>query len=109
MKAGESLYDIAQKNGIQLQYMLDYNKLWGNEDIQPGTKIYLKPGLADTKPAVALPVAVNVAASKTYIVQAKEGLYTISKKFNISVQQLKEWNNLQGDTINIGQELIISK
>ncbi|MEI9957530.1 MAG: LysM domain-containing protein [Ferruginibacter sp.] len=37
-KKGESLYDIAQKNGIQLQYMLDYNKLTGNEKIEPGTK-----------------------------------------------------------------------
>ena len=107
-KAGESLYDIAQKNGIQLQYMLDYNKLWGNEDIQAGTKIYLKPGLAGAKPA-SLQTAAPVSTSKTYVVQSKEGLYAISKKFNVTVQQLKEWNNLQGDSISIGQELIISK
>lgn len=110
-KAGESLYDIAQKNGIQLQYMLDYNKLWGNEDIQAGTKIYLKPGLATAtaKPVASFQAAVPVSTSKTYVVQPKEGLYAISKKFNVSVQQLKEWNNLQDDSLSIGQELIISK
>ena len=27
-KQGETLYDICQANGIQLQPMLDYNKLW---------------------------------------------------------------------------------
>lgn len=108
-KAGESLYDIAQKNGIQLQYMLDYNKLWGNEDIKAGTKIYLKPNLAPAKTPV-VPVAVpETAAPKTHIVAPKEGLYAISKKYNVTVQQLKEWNNLQGDSISIGQELIISK
>jgi len=108
-KAGESLYDIAQKNGIQLQYMLDYNKLWGNEYIQPGTKIYLKSNIA---PAKAILQAVNTgaaASSKTHTVQPKEGLYSISKKYNISVQQLKEWNNLQSDSLSIGQQLIISK
>lgn len=108
-RAGESLYDIAQKNGIQLQYMLDYNKLWGNEDIKPGTKIYLKPNLAPAKAAVVPAVVSETVTPKTHIVAAKEGLYAISKKYNVTVQQLKEWNNLQSDSISIGQELIISK
>ncbi|MGG9961037.1 glucosaminidase domain-containing protein [Ferruginibacter sp. SUN106] len=110
-KAGESLYDIAQKNGIQLQYMLDYNKFWGNEDILAGTKIYLKPNLAPARQAAAPSVnsVVTAAGSKTHIVAAKEGLYGIAKKYNITVQQLKEWNNLDGDALHIGQELIIAK
>ena len=109
-KAGESLYDIAQKNGIQLQYMLDYNKLWGNEDITAGTKIYLKPNLAPAKIVIIPAAAPAITTSpKTHIVAPKEGLYAISKKYNVSVQQLKEWNNLQGDSLSIGQELIISK
>ena len=103
-KAGESLYDIAQKNGIQLQPMLDYNRLWGNEDIKPGTVIYLKPGVAKIK---TVPVAVTQTTAKTHTVQPKEGLYAIAKKYNISVLQLKEWNNLQADTLSIGQQLII--
>ncbi|WP_462252065.1 glucosaminidase domain-containing protein [Ferruginibacter sp.] len=108
-KAGESLYDIAQKNGIQLQYMLDYNKLWGNEQIKPGTKIYLKP---NSKPANEVAIKVistpEAVIAKTHVVQPKEGLYSISKKYNISVQQIKEWNKLQTDSLSIGQELIVS-
>ncbi len=108
-KPGESLYDIAQKNGIQLQYLLDYNKFWGNEEIKAGTKIYLKPGIAPAKtPAASMPAA-NAANPKTHIVAPKEGLYGISKKYNITVQQLKDWNNLQTDSLSIGQQLIISK
>jgi len=108
-KEGESLYDIAQKNGIQLQYMLDYNRFKGNEDIQPGTKIYLKPNIAPAKTTTEQAPAVAATKVKTHIVAPKEGLYAISKKYNITVQQLKEWNNLQGDSLSIGQELIISK
>lgn len=104
--AGESLYDIAQKNGIQLQYMLDYNRFWGNEDISAGTKIYLKPGFAQTK---ILTAAVTQTAAKMHTVQPREGLYAIAKKYNISVQQLKDWNKLQADTLSIGQELIVSQ
>jgi LysM repeat protein len=104
---GESLYDIAQKNGIQLQYMLDYNKLWGNEDVEAGRKIYLKPGLIPAKNETAIiKAAVNV---KIHTVQAKEGLYAIAKKYNLSVQQLKEWNKLQANSLNVGQQLIIAQ
>ena len=108
-KAGESLYDIAQKNGIQLQYMLDYNKLWGNEQIKAGTKIYLKPNIIPAN-EVAIKVINTPEAviAKTHVVQPKEGLYSISKKYNITVQQIKEWNKLQTDSLSIGQELIIS-
>jgi LysM repeat protein len=51
----------------------------------------------------------SAATAKTHTVEAKEGLYAIARKYNISVQQLKELNNLQSDSLNIGQELIISK
>lgn len=107
-KPGQSLYDIAQANGIQLQPMLDYNKLWGNEDIQPGTKIFLKPGLmqSTTKKQVVADAPVK---KQTHIVQPKEGLFAISKKYNVTVQQLKEWNNLTADALGIGQELIVSQ
>ena len=108
-RGGESLYDIAQKNGIQMQYMLDYNRLWGNEIIKAGTKIYLKPGLAPQK-VINEPVAITAAATaKTHTVQPKEGLYAIAKKYKVSIQQLKEWNKLQADILSIGQELIVSQ
>jgi LysM repeat protein len=109
-KSGESLYDIAQKNGIQMQYLLDYNRLWGNEPIKAGTKIYLKPGLAPQKVVKeSVDIAAVSAAAKTHTVQPKEGLYAIAKKYNVSVRQLKEWNKLQADTLSIGQELIVSQ
>jgi LysM repeat protein len=107
-KPGQSLYDIAQANGIQLQPMLDYNKMWGNEDVQPGAKIFLKPGLlqAIQKKQVVTDAPVK---KQTHIVQPKEGLYAISKKYNVTVQQLKEWNKLEADALSIGQELIVSQ
>ncbi len=102
---GESLYDVAQKNGIQLQYLLDYNKLAGGEHITAGTKLSLKPGITPAKNEI-VPV---VQKQKIHVVAPKEGLYGISKKYNVTVEQLKEWNNLQSDSLRIGQELVISK
>ena len=46
--------------------------------------------------------------TKTYTVQPKETLYSISKKFNISVDELKKANaSLQNNSLSIGQEITI--
>lgn len=45
--------------------------------------------------------------SNFYEVQQGETLYAISKKFNISVEELKKKNNLTDNTLSIGQRLIV--
>ena len=104
---GESLYDISQLNGVQMQYMLDYNHLWGNEEIAAGTKIYLKPGLMPSKKQTAETI-LPASETKLHTVQSKEGLYGIARKYNVTVQQLREWNKLSTDALTVGQQLIVS-
>lgn len=60
------------------------------------------------------PVAVSNAGSATastssgtYEVQKGDTLYSISKKFNLTVDQLKQKNNLADSAISIGQRLIV--
>jgi hypothetical protein len=38
---------------------------------------------------------------------AKGALYSISKKYNLLVNELKQINNLSANTISIGQRLIV--
>ncbi|MEP6595273.1 MAG: LysM peptidoglycan-binding domain-containing protein, partial [Ginsengibacter sp.] len=106
VQQNESLYDIAQKNGVRLQSLFEYNNLSQTEIIYAGTKINLKPGANNTE-VLNKKTAPDVA--KVHAVQPKEGLYTISKKYGISVSQIKEWNNLPDDNLKVGQQLIISK
>lgn len=42
-------------------------------------------------------------------VASKETLYGLSKRFNVSVEQLREWNQLEGYDIKIGQRLLVGK
>ncbi|MDB5202573.1 MAG: hypothetical protein JWQ27_1982 [Ferruginibacter sp.] len=98
----ESLYDISQNNGIQLALLQSYNQLAQPGMIRQGTQVRLRPGLA------VLPDAAP-AAKKIHAVQPKEGLFSIAKKYNVSVQDIRDWNGLSNDELRIGQELIISK
>jgi len=111
----ETLYDISQKNGIVLQSLCDYNHILPSDNIYPGTKILLKA--AEIKMISDINAGSNSASgnagkqteTKIHEVQSKESLYAISKKYGVTVEQLKEWNNLKDDNLKTGEQLIISK
>jgi LysM repeat protein len=42
-------------------------------------------------------------------VALKETLFSISKLYGVSLDELKKWNNLTDNSLNVGQELIIKK
>ncbi len=98
----ESINRIAQTNGIQLSSLLKYNNLEEDAIVKPGTKIYLRPVAVERETALNQNV-------KIHVVKAKEGLYAISKKYDVTVQEIREWNHLTTDDLQIGQKLIISK
>ena len=116
--AGETLHDIAQREGIRLEYLMQLNHL--QEGMQPraGEKLYLQ----DEAPAMpALLSDRHVAAGKmtrelqsegraaaiTHTVQPKETMFGIAKKYDVTVEELKQWNNLEGTTLKVGQQLKI--
>jgi LysM repeat protein len=100
----ESLYDISQVNAVQLNMLAQYNGLQLNSVVNKGDVVRLRPGgtfiKADTRAATI---------NKTHEVQSKEGLYGIARKYNVSVDELKEWNNLSSSDLKLGQQLIIAK
>ncbi len=50
-----------------------------------------------------------LAQVSTHTVKKKETLYGISKKYGITVTELKTWNKLSGNTIKIGQKLKVGE
>ena len=48
-----------------------------------------------------------IPSTSTYIVQKGDSLYKIANKFNTSVEQLKNKNNLNTNVLQIGQVLNI--
>lgn len=99
VEPGETLYDIAQSNGIQLKHLLEYNNLKADSKVNVKTKLFLQPSRQNT----------DIQKSKVHRVGPKEGLYGIARTYNVTVQQLKEWNRLDSDNLKIGQEIIVSK
>lgn len=93
---GESIHDVSQKNGVQLKYLLSYNDLKAGDKLTPNAKLSLQP------PPTA-------GRARTHRVAPKEGLFAIARVYNVTVKQLRKWNKLDSDDLEIGQEIIISK
>lgn len=95
----ETLYAISRRYGASVEDILQYNA---------GADVSLEVGRILKIPYT--PRAVYRPAGETvHKVAAKETLYSISRQYGVSVDDIKRWNNLQGNNLAIGQELIIKK
>jgi LysM repeat protein len=109
----ETLYDIAQAEGIRLESLCEYNFLQPHMQPATGENLFLKvtapgrPKLAEAAPAIS-DLASNTALS-THVVQDKETLFSIARKYGTTVAKLREWNKLAAGDLRIGQELVIYK
>ncbi len=55
------------------------------------------------------PPAKKSAGGLVHVVAPKETLYSISRVYEVSVDDLRQWNNLTDNALTIGQELIIKR
>jgi len=75
--------------------------------IPPSKQVIITNNIDTTKapPVITLPSTKDT----TYIVKKGDTLYNISKRFNLTVEQLKELNDLSDEGIKIGQKLLLVK
>ncbi|HVF80935.1 MAG TPA: glucosaminidase domain-containing protein [Flavisolibacter sp.] len=121
---GEALYDIAQVEGVRLENLLEYNLLSPGAQVAVGEKVYLNkmapatPKLATEKPALLKAVyktpetAMEANAEQDYLlhtVQPKETVYSIAKKYEAGIDDVKKWNELTTNDLKIGQQVRIKQ
>jgi LysM repeat protein len=106
----ETLFSIAKAYGISVDELKKWNSLADNTLSLGQELVVKKKGTAVTITQIP-PNNTNEIRSKkgAHTVAAKETMYSIARQYNITVQQLKEWNNLQGNEISIGQVLFVAQ
>jgi LysM repeat protein len=105
---GETLYSLSRRYKSDHKEIAKLNNVINNE-IEIGQVLQIPYGpLADSGPDNTSPEVDN-PTFKTHTVKAGETLFSLSKAYGVSLDELKNWNNLADASISIGQELIVSK
>ncbi len=100
----ETLFSISRQYGISVDDIKSWNKLSGNS-LSVGQELVIKKSTPVERPTV--PAMTSIAGVHT--VEAKETLYSISKAYNVSIDQLKSWSNLETNELSLGQMLYVSQ
>ena len=110
--AKETMYSISQTHGITIDEIKQWNNLTSNALSIGQELIVRRPQGSRPAPAQPAPVSTTAVVTQnaegTHIVAPKETMYSISRQYNISVEDIKAWNGLEGNDISVGQELIVS-
>ena len=97
---GETLYGISRQYGVTVETIRTLNQL-GDAPISVGQLLQI-PASGETKPEPGkLPVFHDV--------QPGETAYSIAKKYGISLEDLKRWNNLPDFVMRTGMRLRVSE
>ena len=99
VKKGDSLWSISQKYNINVNELIKLNNL-DNTTLQINQTLKVPKTVIEESP---------IQNEKTYIVQKGDTLWSISRKLGISVNELKDLNNLTSNLLNIGQQLKIKR
>lgn len=100
VKAGDTLSTIASRYGVSVVRLKRANRLSG-DSLRIGDRLEIPTQVAVSD------APKRVAKSRTHRVRSGESLYTIGKRYGVSVDRLKAANGLRRNTIRVGQELVI--
>ncbi len=104
--AKETMFSIARQYNVSVDDIKFWNNLKENsltlgQDILIKRKPVIETPPADVKPTLP-------TGAKTHTVAAKETMFSISRQYGMTVQQLKDWNGIQDNELKIGQVLSVS-
>jgi len=121
VQPGDNYYRIARRFGVSVQSILTANRVTNPNLLYVGTVLII-PGVTGPAPvpttapgpnpgpsATAVPTQVVIPADAIrHTVVQGDNLFRLARRYNTTVARIKQLNGLVGDTIFIGQVLIIA-
>lgn len=102
----ETLFSIARLYGLTVDELKQLNQLTNNA-LSVGQALIVKKSADMIEQPVAIAAPQNAKGMHT--VMAKETLFSISRQHGVSIDQLKQWNNLISNELKLGQTLVVAQ
>jgi LysM repeat protein len=97
VRSGETLFSISRQHNVSVEQIRSWNNLTSNT-ISTGQRLWVGPATG-TSPGSPL----------THRVRPGETLFSISRRYGVTVGEITEWNRLEGAVIETGQMLEIRR
>jgi len=109
VQKGETLYSIARKYGVTFDELKKWNGIGQNNLLSIGQELHLaKRDTSNTKEVVNPAVYQNPKVS-IHVVVAGDTMYSISRKYEVSVESLLKWNDKTNFVLSPGEKLKVSE
>lgn len=106
VRPGDTLYSIAKKYGVSADTIIQDNSL-KNNNLSIGQILRIRSKEGEVLECFGEDFNDSISNYEVYKVQRGDSLYSIARKYGISVDDIKRVNNLNNNTLSIGQELKI--
>lgn len=103
IRRGDTLYSVAQLNKTTVPHLLAANNLSSAKAVYVGQTIVIP----NTKTGYRTASKTKNGTTTAYCVQPRDNLYQISRRLNVSVDDLKRWNGLSSENLRVGQRLVV--
>ena len=104
VKKGDTLYGIAKNYKVSVDTIIEDNAL-KNNNLSIGQNLKIRTDSSVVESCFGDDYTPSI--DKTYTVVKGDSLYSIAKKFNTTVDSIKNKNNLKSNILSIGQVLKI--
>lgn len=103
VEAGETIYSISSKNGVKAAELREWNVINNNElSIGQELRIFSFDEKGNSPEA-------GKSALNYHTVAAGESLFSISRQYDVTVDDLIIWNDIENYTITVGQKLKVGE
>lgn len=106
VKESETLFSISRQYDIKVKDLRKRNNL-DNNQIALGQMLVIPVEEKEKKGSDEAAVLTREGDAIYHEVQDGETLYSISRKYAVSVTDIQKWNDLPGNYISLGQKLIV--
>ncbi len=111
VKTGETWYRISKLYGVTIEDLKKWNGITENNQLPLGENIIVGFKKIENQPSDFIPAPTNKPSNpndvKFHVVKQGETLFKIAKQYNLDLESLKQFNNLENNNISVGQQILI--
>ena len=104
VKQGDTFYSIAKANKLDIMNLLSWNNLTIADGLRPGQMLKIAPPESD----MVMKREEATLTTKVHEVQSSDTLYSISRKYGITIKELMDWNGKEDLSVIVGEKLRIT-